>query len=135
MYSGRPATGKGILLGQTDRMTNWANQWEPYTDNNHTIKRFIVNQTDYNNRGTVIEYEIRLIRGPVYQYIEIRFGSWNSGNIGLWQLSDGVTFYNTFTAGQNVLQVSTNQSLVLRGDLNGYNWVNFPNHYMNLINL
>jgi hypothetical protein len=30
-----PATGKGILLGQTDRMTNWANQWEPYTDKNH----------------------------------------------------------------------------------------------------
>jgi hypothetical protein len=127
-----PTTGRGVLLGQADRWTNWGNQFTPTTNNNHSIKRIIVSQSDYSNRGVSIEYDIRLIRGPAYQYIEVRFGNWNSGNAGLWQVSDGGTFYNTFTAGQNTLPVSAFQSFVLRGDLNGYNWVHFPNRFVNV---
>jgi hypothetical protein len=123
-------TARGVLLGQSDRMTNWLYQSDPPTPvNNHTIKRFIVNQTDYNQTSDVMQHEIRLIRGPTHQYIEIRFGTWSTWRAGQWNLSDGGSFYNVFSGSP---PIGTNQSLVIRGDLNGYNWQVFNNHYMNL---
>jgi hypothetical protein len=125
-YTGwAPSTGKGVLMGQADRMTRWAYQFAPYTVNNHSIKKFIVNQTDYSNTGVTIEYEIRLIRGPSNQFIEIRFGNWNSGTGGIWAISDGINFSNFSNVGGFA-------SIVLRSDLNGNGWQFFNNHYVNL---
>ena len=131
-------TGKGVLIGQRDRMTNFANEFAPlinHNNTNHSIKRFNANQTDYYNPAVRIELDIRLIRGPEYQYIEIRLGNLvnvNLENAGLWNLSDGGTFYNPFSLNAEGRPINSNQSLVLRGDLTGYNWVCFPQHYMNL---
>lgn len=120
-----PGTGRGVLMGQADRMTNWGYQSDPYSSNNHSIKRFIVNQTDYGNQGVTIQYAIRLIRGPQYQYIEIRFGAWNSGNGGIWAISDG----GSFTYFSNVGQYA---SVVLRSNLSGTGWEFFYNQHISL---
>jgi hypothetical protein len=73
--------------------------------------------------------EIRLLRGPAYQYIEIRMAQWTAGQVGIWNISDGGSFYNTFSGAP---PVGTGASVVIRGDLSGYNWVAYNNHYMNL---
>ena len=119
-----PSTARGVLLGQADRMTRWGYQYNPYTFGDHTIKRFIVSQTDYANQNAVVEYEIRLIRGPKFQFIEIRFGEFTSGG-GQWNISDGASFYNVFSA---TPPVGAYESLLLKGDLNGYNWQVFNNY-------
>jgi hypothetical protein len=127
-----PGTGRGVLIGQADRMiqTSYpAHQFNPYTSNNHSIKRLIVTQMDYDYRWVIVQYEIRLIRGPAYQYIEIRIGGYNSPIGGIWNISDGGSFYNVFSGAP---PVGANGSVVLRGDLNGYNWQAFNGHYINL---
>jgi hypothetical protein len=48
---------------------------------------------------------------------------------GIWNISDGASFYNPFSGAP---PVGTGASVVLRGDLNGYNWQAFNNHYVNL---
>jgi hypothetical protein len=125
-----PGTARGLTLGQSDRRTNWSTQFSPYTSNNHSIKRFIVTQANYySGGGNEIQMEIRLIRGPSYQYIELRMAYWAASTGGLWNLSDGGSFYNVFSGAP---PIGTGASLVIRGDLNGYNWQAFNNHYMNL---
>ena len=123
-----PGTGKGVLIGQYDRRTNWAIQFNPFVTNNLNIKRFIVTQANsYSNGNNEIQIEIRLIRGPVYQYIEIRMAYWAAATGGIWNISDGGSFYNVFSGAP---PVGTGASVVLRGDLNGYNWQAFNNHYI-----
>ena len=123
-------SGKGVLMGQYDRQTNWSTQFAPSLSNDYNIKRFIVNQRNYYyTPGSEIQMEIRLLRGPAYQYIEIRMANWSAGNGGIWNISDGERFYNTFSGAP---PVGTGESVVLRGDLLGYNWVAYNNYYMNL---
>ena len=60
-------TGKGVLIGQSDRMTNFANEFAPlinHNNTNHSIKRFNANQRDFGSAGSgvTIELDIRLIR-------------------------------------------------------------------------
>jgi len=45
--------------------------------------------------------------------------NWSAGTGGIWNVSDGTTFYNTFSA---TPPVGTGQSVVLRGSLTGTNW-------------
>jgi hypothetical protein len=124
-----PSTGKGVLMGQLDRLTNWCTQFPPSTSNGYNIKRFIVNQRSwYNTPGSDIQMEIRLIRGPAYQYIEIRMAYW-IGAGGIWNISDGTSFYNPFSGAP---PVGSGASVVLRGNLLGNNWVAYNNYYMNL---
>jgi hypothetical protein len=125
------STGKGVLMGQHDRMTNWAKQFGPTTSNGFNIKKIIVNQRNYyGTYGEEIQMEIRLLRGPAYQYIEIRMANWSAAQSGYhWNVSDGTTFYNTFSGAP---PVGTGQSVVLRGSLTGTNWIAYNNHYMNL---
>ena len=128
----RPA----VLMGQSDRRNFSGGQFAPYLANGHNIKRFIVNQHNRHNSsiGTDIQMEIRLIRGPAYQYIEIRIANWAPGiTNGIWNISNGANFIPSpngpFTSAP---PVTTGESVVLRGDLNGNNWVAFNNHYVNL---
>jgi hypothetical protein len=125
-----PGTGKGVLMGQYDRQTNFSTQFAPTSSNGYNIKRFIVNQRNYYaTAGSEIQMEIRLLRGPAYQYIEIRMAQWTAGTGGIWNISDGGSFYNTFSGAP---PVGTGASVVLRGSLTGTNWVAYNNHYMNL---
>ena len=125
-----PGTGKGVLMGQSDRLTNWSTQFAPTSSNGYNIKRFIVNQRNYySTPGSEIQMEIRLLRGPAYQYIEIRMANWTAGTGGIWNISDGGSFYNPFSGAP---PVGTGASIVLRGSLTGTNWVAYNNHYMNL---
>jgi hypothetical protein len=127
-----PNVRPGVLMGQYDRRTTYSTQFAPYSSNGHNIKRFIAVQHNYysGSGGYEIQMEIRLIRGPAYQYIEIRMANWAAGTVGgIWNISDGGSFYNPFSAAP---PVGTGQSVVLRGDLNGYNWQAFNNRYVNL---
>ena len=121
----------GVLMGQYDRRTNYSTQFAPTSNNGYNIKRFIVVQHNYysGSAGNEIQMEIRLLRGPAYQYIEIRMANWSAGNGGSWNISDGGSFYNPFTAAP---PVGTGASVVLRGSLTGTNWVAYNNYYMNL---
>ena len=125
------STGRGVLMGQHDRQTNWAQQFAPTSSNGYNIKKLLVNQRNYYNYyDEAIKMEIRLIRGPSYQYIEIRMAEWSAAQAGYhWNVSDGASFYNTFSAAP---PVGTGASVVLRGSLTGTNWVAYNNHYMNL---
>ena len=126
-------TGKGVLMGQADRRTNYATEFVPTSRNFYNIKRFIVVQHNSSSRisntGYEIQMEIRLIRGPAYQYIEIRMANWTAGTGGIWNISDGGSFYNPFSGAP---PVGTGASVVLRGSLTGTNWVAYNNYYMNL---
>jgi len=120
----------GVLMGQYDRWTNWSTQFAPTSSNGYNIKRFIVNQRNYyGTAGSEIQMEIRLLRGPAYQYIEIRMANWTAGTGGIWNISDGGSFYNPFSGAP---PVGTGASVVLRGSLTGYSWVAYNNYYMNL---
>ena len=125
------STRPGVLMGQYDRRTNFATQFAPTSSNGYNIKRFIVSQANYyGTAGSEIQMEIRLLRGPNYQYIEIRMANWSAAQAGYhWNVSDGGSFYNTFSAAP---PVGTGGSVVLRGSLTGTNWVAYNNHYMNL---
>ena len=126
-----PASGKGVLMGHYDRHTNWTTKFAERLSNGYNIKRFIVNQRNlYYTEGEHIQMEIRLLRGPAYQYIEIRMANWSAGNTGgAWNISDGSKFYNIFLGAP---PVGTGESVVLRGDLLGNNWHAYNNYYMNL---
>ena len=123
-------TGRGILMGNADRRTNWATTFPTYTSNSHSIKKILVNQANYyGTSGTEIQMEIRLIRGPSYQYIELRMALWAAANAGAWNLTNGSTFFNVFSGAP---PIGTGASLVMRSDLNGSNWTVFNNRYINL---
>jgi hypothetical protein len=131
-----PDIRPGVLMGQSDRKNTSSGQFAPYLANGHNIKRFMVNQHNYytGSGGYEIRMEIRLIRGPAYQYIEIRIANWAPGTTnGIWNISNGANFIPSpngpFTSAP---PVTTGESVVLRGDLNGNNWVAFNNHYVNL---
>lgn len=123
-------TGRGFLFGQMDRWTNQFYVFPTTTNNGYTIKRFLLNGTDYANRGENILWEFRLIRGPTNQYIELRVQS-NPSTVGMWYLSDLVNWINVFGNPWG-FPVGNGGSLVLQSDLNGNNWTMYTGHYVNI---
>jgi hypothetical protein len=114
-------------------MDRWTNQFYVFpttTNNGYTIKRFLLNGTDYANRGENILWEFRLIRGPTNQYIELRVQS-NPSTVGLWYLSDLVNWINVF-GNPRGFPVGNGGSLVLQSDLNGNNWTMYAGYYVNV---
>lgn len=123
-------TGRGILLGNYDRRTNSIYNFNFTTVNGYNIKRIIIDQANYyGTAGNEIKMEIRLMRGSAYQYIELRMNQWTAGTAGNWNLTDGVVYYNVFSAAP---PIGTGQSLVMRSDLTGYNWTVFNQNYIAL---
>ena len=123
-------TGRGILLGNYDRRTNSIYSFNYTTVNGYNIKRIIIDQANYyGTAGSEIKMEIRFIRGASYQYIEIRMNQWTAGVAGNWNLTDGSSYYNVFSAAP---PIGTGQSLVMRSDLNGNSWTVFNQNYINL---
>jgi len=125
-----PGTARGFLFGQMDRYTNQFYVFPTTTNNGYTIKRFLLNGTDWANRGQNILWEFRLIRGPQYQYIEFRVQS-NPSTVGLWYLSDFSNWINVF-GNPYGFPIGNGQSLVLQSDLNGNSWTMYAGYYVNI---
>jgi len=120
--------------------------FDTYTSNNHSIKRFISTNTDELNSYKEFDsnIEIRLIRGPIYQYIEVNmiynnkyFQDWQ--NSFRWFMSEGDKWHFIFAPKDNPSKymfstppVESGGSFVLRSDLNGNNWELFKNYYVKL---
>lgn len=121
----------GLLLGVNDRWTNVANYFSISTNGSYTIKRFWIQNRNYynvNDANNYQQYDIRLIRGPNYQYIEVCVISLPS-TAGQWDMTNGTTFNNIFNG---VAPVAAGGSFVLRSDLTGNNWVLYKNYYVNV---
>jgi hypothetical protein len=127
-----------VFVGQSIRKLNSGTYWEPTELNGHKIKRFTVSHTGYfvDQTANQFQMDIRLIRGPEYQYIEIRLvtrtvtASGQAKTVpGQWNLTDGTSLKNPFSAAPPITQ---GQSLVLRGDLTGSTWASYNNYYMNI---
>lgn len=129
-----PGTGNGILLGNTDRIVNSVFQFPSTTINNHSIKKIIIDHNSWWSRPQdgKIKMEIRLIRGPQFQYVEVRMAEWTGVQGGTWAIAiSGTNWINVFNATTGP-PVGTGGSFVLRSDLNGNNWEFFNNYYVNL---
>ena len=129
----------GVLMGQSDRRTKLARQFTPVTENGYKIKRFIVRQYNYfsdegNGKEDSIRMEILLVRAPtLWQYILIRMNYWNTNNTsGIWDISDGVEFKNTFVG---TPPVGTGYNVLLVGSLTGTNWVSYNFPYIDAITI
>lgn len=116
----------GVLIGQSDRVTLLAKQFDPYKIFNFSFKRFIVKQRHYYE-SSESEFEIILIKGPSAQYIEIRMVKYNSTYTGVWNLSDRTNFLNVFGT---TYPMTTDESFVLMGSATGTNWVLKKNYYL-----
>jgi uncharacterized repeat protein (TIGR02543 family) len=126
-YNNWEATfASGVLIGQSDRVTLLAKQFNPYKSNDFSFKRFIVKQRHYYESPET-EFEIILIRGPTTQYIEIRMVKYNSSYTGVWNLSNKTNFLNVFGT---TYPMATNESFVLMGNATGTNWELKKNYYL-----
>jgi hypothetical protein len=137
-------TGRGILLGNTDRRTDPNAYYFPET----TSGSFRILKTSYFFRnvynagvGGEGQMEIRLVRNTVsgLQYIEVRVfkgsPSVNSGAItisGGWNLTNGTAFQNTFGTTFNTTFPAGNTSFTISSDANGNTWTFRNNTYLNV---
>jgi len=120
-------TGKGVLMGQSDRYLKIAKQFDPYITTGFNVKRFIVKSYNYYSdysvtppMDTPIEMEIILTRGPTLQYIDIRLNKWTATQPGIWNISDGTTFYDTLSG--FTTKLTAGSSITLSGSLTGTGW-------------
>ncbi len=134
-------TGRGVLIGNSDRRTNtfW---YSPMTTSgtSQITECLLFFQNRYNdgvaNSG---QYRIRLIRSSTKQYIEVRIfkgsGGANSGNIsttGQWNITNGTIFQGTYGSTFNTTFPADNTSFVLSSDINGNNWTFTNTAYVNI---
>ncbi len=119
-------TGRGILIGNTDRRTNTFS-FQATASNAQGfsyINTVLFAQNIYNDGvPNAIQWQIRLFRSPTIQYIEVR-ASTAPATGGSWNITNGTTFQNTYGAFTNV---GANTSFVLQSDGNGNNWQLFNN--------
>jgi len=123
-------TGRGILLGNADRRTNTFYYSSTQTSSGYSyITCLLFAQNIYNDGvPNAIQFQIRIFRGPSYQYIEIRCKQ-AASTPGAFNITNGTTFQNTYGSYSNMV---ANQSFVLQSDLNGNNWTFFNNYYVNI---
>ena len=125
---------KIIELGTEYRKTISAFTFETYTSNNHSIKRFIVNTHSMTSLNYGMEMEIRLIRGLLYQYIEVNIKQ-TLRQPGLWNIrnnSELLPMFNSTNLEYIYIDSNSIGSFVLRSDLNGNNWEVFKNYYVKI---
>jgi hypothetical protein len=125
-------------------LTRSAYTFDAYTSNNHSIKRFINTQTDYDGyKENDINMEIRFIRGPLYQYIEVNMiynnKYYEEGENFYWYINSNGDYNYVFAPKDNPTKykfssppVESGGSFVLRSDLEGNNWELFKNYYVKL---
>ena len=123
-------TGRGVLIGNTDRRTNTFYYTPTITSSGYSyMSCFLYGQNIYND-GVVnaVQFQFRIMRGPSYQYIEVRCKLAPS-TAGAYNITNGTAFQNTYGGFSNMV---ANQSFVLQSDLNGNNWTFFNNSYVNI---
>lgn len=119
-------TGRGVLIGNTDRRTNTFYYSPLQTASGYNYINFVLfAQNIYNDSvPNAIQWQIRMFRSASIQYIEVR-ASTAPATGGTWNITNGTTFQNTYGAFTNV---SAGSSFVLQSDGNGNNWQFFNNY-------
>lgn len=136
-------TGRGILVGNTDRRTNSAYYFPETTSGNYRILKTNYFFQNIYNIGSANEgqFELRMVRNVANgnQYMEFRIykgsPSVNSGAVttpGTWNLTNGTTFQATFGTTFNITYPAGNTSFVLSSDQNGSNWTFSNAYYLNV---
>jgi hypothetical protein len=122
-----PNTGRGVLIGNTDRRTNTFH----YSPTKSTASGYdyincvLFAQNIYSDGvPNAIQWQIRLFRSSGIQYIEVR-ATTAPGSGGSWNITNGTAFQNTYGGFTNV---SAGSSFVLQSDGNGNNWQFFNNY-------
>jgi hypothetical protein len=127
-YWGSPTLGRGFLVGQHDRRTT-----NFYVSPVQTIQgASVVNMVLYgqnfwaDGRPNVIQWQMRLIKTPTNQYIEVRAKT-ALATPGIWNVSNGSQWMNSFPNGFNV---PAGQSFVLSSDSTGNAWTFSNNSFV-----
>ena len=122
-------TGIGILVGNADRRTNFFYYSGASNISNYDYMNCILYaQNNYNDGApNVIQYQLRLFRGPTNQYVELRINGFGATQ-GQWNITNGSAFQNTFGS----YSASAGTSFVLVSDLDGSNWSLCNAYYMNV---
>lgn len=125
-------TGRGILLGNTDRRTNglWYSGTQTISNAN-IINMAYWGQNIYSDGvQSTLQWQMRLVRSPNNQYVEVRMSTVGATQ-GTWNLTNGTAFQNTFGS-LSASAGAKGSSFVLRSDLNGSNWQLFYSYYLDL---
>lgn len=129
-----PNTGRAILFGLRDGRTNTftytASTTKTIGTSTYVYKNFFLKAQNWWSDGIAnrIDMQIRLVRAPTKQYVEIR-ASKVPPTGGLWNISNGSSFLNTFGSFSNV---SAGASYVLESDLQGNAWTFYPNYSLSI---
>ena len=124
----------GFLLGQYDRYLNNIYLINTYTSGSYNVKRIVIDMRDYSSPYPDSDWEIRLIRGPDYQYIELSMNS-TSYRGGYYWCGNYGGFFDVFGNGAAYgagNPIGPGESFVLRSNLNGDTWTYFRNHRVNI---
>ena len=126
-----PASQPGVLIGNADRATNSFFYSSPLTYGSATYVNCVAFGQNLYSDGlaNALKYQIRLIRDPVYQYIEIRVQT-GASTAGTWRVAGGPGGGNVFIATGTA--VGTGQSGVWRSTITGSNWTWFSNSYVSI---
>tara|TARA_B110000261_G_C13075655_1_gene353915 strand:+ start:1372 stop:2076 length:705 start_codon:yes stop_codon:yes gene_type:complete len=120
----------GFLMGfSTDRKPISATEFTPSKINTYNIKQIIVKHGNYITTDE-IEMEIRLIRGSIYQYIEIVITQWyqNIDEKLTWIISNESSYNNilgvidTQPPSTPLLEITPPKTYLLRSNLQGDDW-------------
>jgi hypothetical protein len=124
-------TGRGILLGNTDRRTNNFYYSTTQSASGYSYLNCLLFGQNIYNDGTpnAVQFQLRFFRGPIAQYVEVRCKQAPS-TPGTYNITNGTAFQNTFVS--PFTNMVSNQSFVLESDLNGNNWKLYNNYYINL---
>jgi hypothetical protein len=119
-------TGRGVLIGNTDRRTNTFYYSPMLTASNYNYINYVLfAQNIYNdNVPNAIQWQIRMFRSVTIQYIEVR-ASTAPATGGVWNITNSTIFQNTYGGFTNV---GAGTSFVLQSDGNGSNWQFFNNY-------
>lgn len=123
-----PSTGLGILIGNADRRTNTFSYSGTSNFQSHQyINCVLFAQNNYaDGVPNVIQYQLRLFRGPTNQFVEVRINGFGATQ-GQWNITNGSAFQGTFGA----YSATVGTSFVLVSDLAGSSWVLCNAFYMN----
>ena len=124
-------TGRGILLGNTDRRTNNFYYSTTQSASGYSyLNCLLFGQNIYNDSvPNAVQFQLRFFRGPSAQFVEVRCKQAPS-TAGAYNITNGTAFQNTFIS--PFTNMVNNQSFVLASDLNGNNWTLYNNYYINL---
>lgn len=124
------STGRGILVGNSDRRTNSIYYSPIQTSKGYDYINFVLSAQNRYNDGipNAIRWQIRMFRGSSNQYVELR-ASTAPATAGTYNITNGTAFQNTFVG---FTGVTTNSSFVLESNLTGSTWTFYNNYYIDI---